>query len=239
MSARAGEQVPILHSAPGPAEGAWHVANMDAVPRRERNETGNAIRSFSARWIMKKPESHYKKEGDQYLVEIKLNEIRQLFNSFDPAPFLEKDLDSDAEKYIVDSVQELHLDTPITLVLHLPHSACTDEAASSVPAAIHNYFSYRAEITSKELRFTLQQGRIALGTGLLFLVLCIVAQQMISSMEKPGLMWAIVEEGFLISGWVAMWRPIQVFLYDWWPILRRRRIYEKLARLPVALRPYD
>jgi hypothetical protein len=33
-----------------------------------------------------------------------------------------------------------------------------------------------------------------------------------------------------------MWRPIQVFLYDWWPIHRRRRIYEKLAQIPVTLR---
>jgi hypothetical protein len=188
---------------------------------------------------MNKPESHYRKEGDHYLVEIKLNEIRQLFNSFDPAPFLEKDLDSGAEKYIVDSVQELHLDTPIALILHLPGVACTEDTVSSVPEAIHNYFSYRAEITSKELRFTLQQGRIALITGLTFLVLCIAAQQLISSMGKTGLLWSIIEEGFLISGWVAMWRPIQVFLYDWWPIRRRRRIYEKLAQLPVMLRPHD
>ena len=185
---------------------------------------------------MNKPESYYRKEAGQYLVEIRLNEIRQLFNSFDPAPFPEKDLDSDAEKYIVDSVQELRLDTPIALVLHLPQQACTDEAASSVPAAIHNYFLYRAEITSKELRFTLQQGRIALVIGLAFLILCIAAQQIIASLSKTGLLWSIVEEGFLISGWVAMWRPIQVFLYDWWPIRRRRRIYEKLAQIPVMLR---
>jgi hypothetical protein len=104
-----------------------------------------------------------------------------------------------------------------------------------VPAAIHNYFSYRAEITSKELRFTLKQGRIALITGLVFLFLCIAAQQLISAMGKTGLLWSIIEEGFLISGWVAMWRPIQVFLYDWWPIVRRRRIHEKLAGIPVRL----
>jgi len=188
---------------------------------------------------MRKPESHYNKEGDHYLVEIRLNEIRQLFNSFDPAPFREKDLESSAEAYIFDSVQEFHLDTPIRLILHLPLEACTDETAGSVAAAIHNYFSYRAEITSKELHFTLQQGRIALVIGLVFLFLCIAAQQLIASLGKTNLIWSIIEEGFLISGWVAMWRPIQVFLYDWWPIRRRRRIYEKLARLPVSLRAYS
>lgn len=55
---------------------------------------------------MKKPELHYNKEGDNYLVEIKLNEVRQLFNSFDPAPFRDKDMEASAESYIVDSVQD-------------------------------------------------------------------------------------------------------------------------------------
>ncbi len=188
---------------------------------------------------MKKPESHYKKEDENYLVEIKLNEVRQIFNSFDPAPFRDKDLEANAENYIVDSVQELHLDTPVKLILHLPQQTCTEEAISSVPVAIHNYFSYRADITAKELRFTLHQGRIALAIGLVFLFMCIAAQQLIASLEKSGLMWSIIEEGFLISGWVAMWRPIEVFLYDWWPIRRKRRIYEKLARMKVELRGYE
>jgi len=185
---------------------------------------------------MKKPESHYKKEGDQYLLEVKLREVKQLFNTFDPAPFREKDLEPSAETYIVDAVQELPLSTPISLILYLPESACTTEAVSSVPVAIHNYFSYRADITAKELRFTLQQGRIALLIGLVFLFLCIAAQQLIATLGKTGLMWSIIEEGFLISGWVAMWRPIDIFLYQWWPIRRRRRIYEKLAQVQVELR---
>lgn len=188
---------------------------------------------------MKKPEAHYNREGDHYLIEIKLSEIRQLFNNLDPAPFREKDLEASAENYIVDSVQELHLHTPIKLILHIPDNVCTEDAISSVPAAIHNYFSYRADITAKELRFTLQQGRSALLIGLAFLGTCIAAQQFIATLEKTGLMWSIIEEGFLISGWVAMWRPIEVFLYDWWPIRRRRLVYEKLSGMSIELRPYS
>lgn len=185
---------------------------------------------------MKKPESHYKKEDENYLIEIKLNEVRQLFNTFDPAPFRDKDLEANAEFYIVDSVEELHLDTPVKMILYLPQHACTDEAISNLPIAIHNYFSYRADITAKELCFTLHQGRITLVIGLVFLFMCIIAQQLIALLEKSGLMWLIIEEGFLISGWVAMWRPIEILLYEWWPILRKRRVYEKLAQMPVELR---
>ena len=34
-------------------------------------------------------------------IELRLRRIEQLFDSFDPAPFHEKDLDRDAEEFIV------------------------------------------------------------------------------------------------------------------------------------------
>jgi hypothetical protein len=43
------------------------------------------------------------------------------------------------------------------------------------------------------------------------------------------------EEGLIILGWVANWRPIQTFLYDWWPVARRRDLYRRLAKASVKL----
>jgi len=39
----------------------------------------------------------------------------------------------------------------------------------------------------------------------------------------------------MIGGWVAMWRPIEVFLYDWWPIRAEARLYQRLATMPVRI----
>jgi hypothetical protein len=50
-------------------------------------------------------------------------------------------------------------------------------------------------------------------------------------------MHSIIDEGLLIMGWVAMWRPIETFLYDWWPIRRRRTLLEEIAQLPIEVRP--
>jgi hypothetical protein len=48
--------------------------------------------------------------------------------------------------------------------------------------------------------------------------------------------WAsIVRESLMIAGWVAMWRPMQIYLYDWWPLRQRSRIYEKLSNMPVEV----
>ncbi len=48
----------------------------------------------------------------------------------------------------------------------------------------------------------------------------------------------LVEESLLILGWVANWRPIEIFIYDWWPIVRRRNLYRRLAAATVEIRPY-
>ena len=46
-----------------------------------------------------------------------------------------------------------------------------------------------------------------------------------------------VSATFFILGWVANWRPIEIFLYDWWPLLQRRRLFQRLAAAQVAIRP--
>jgi hypothetical protein len=61
---------------------------------------------------------------------------------------------------------------------------------------------------------------------------------MISKMllgREAGTWAAIVRESLTIAGWVAMWRPMQIYLYDWWPLLRRSRTYAKLSQMPVEL----
>ncbi len=182
------------------------------------------------------PENYYHREGDTFLVEIKLNEIRQLFNSLDPSPFREKDLDPEARDYIVDSVREFHLDSPVKLVFYLPSTLCNAETDTLFTDAIHNFFAYRSEIAAKELRYSHQQGRRALGIGLLFLLFCLGAQQFIAALAEGRLLWLIAQEGFLITGWVAMWRAIDIFLYEAWSIRRNRRLYDKLADIPVEIR---
>ena len=45
----------------------------------------------------------------------------------------------------------------------------------------------------------------------------------------------LLREGLLIGAWVAMWRPLEVFLYDWWPIWGDIRLFDRLSRMPVRI----
>lgn len=181
--------------------------------------------------------SRYRRHGDSILIEVKLSDLNQLFNSLDPSPFLEKDLDDEAEAYIVDTVREFPLKTPMRLALYLPADTIRKDTAQVVSQAIHNFFEYRSGIADAELRHKLREGRASLLIGTLFLFGCISARQLVAT-AGSGTLHEILQEGLLISGWVAMWRPIQLFLYEWWPIRNRGRLYDKLSRIKVDIRPH-
>lgn len=179
--------------------------------------------------------SPYRVEDGVTLIELSVGRLRQLFNSLDPAPFLEKDLDDDAADYVASAAREIGR-RPFRLVIHLPAFEATGAEAEGVGDAVRNFFAYRLWSERGVLRHTLRLGWASLAIGLAFLVACLGARQLLATLA-PSLVTELAAEGLLISGWVAMWRPIQVFLYDWWPLRRSCRLYERLAHLEVELRP--
>jgi len=52
-------------------------------------------------------------------IEVSLRELEQFFNTIDPSPFHEKDLDHDLEEFIVSWAAEYPINEPIRLVVHL------------------------------------------------------------------------------------------------------------------------
>jgi hypothetical protein len=168
-------------------------------------------------------------------IEVRLRELAQLFNSMDPSPFLDRDLDADAEEFIVGWAREHPADHEFDLVIHLAQPPPPDRAAGA-EEAVHHYFAQRAEMKARDFRRLLRQGRTTLLVGVVFLVACLLLAG-VATRLWPGPPGAIAREGLTIAGWVAMWRPIQIYLYDWWPLRDEIRILQRLARMRVRLIP--
>ena len=177
---------------------------------------------------------NYRKQDNHYLIELSLKSPRQMFNSMDPAPFHEKDLANEAVEYIVESVEELHVSTPMRLRIYLPPEEVATPLANELPGAIRHYFNYRANMTRRSLRNKLQQGRISLVIGLTFLILCLTVPAALQQ-SLEGTLLDVIEEGLIIIGWVSMWRPVQIFLYDWWPIRHILRVHTRIRDLQVEV----
>ena len=171
-------------------------------------------------------------------IEVRIAEISQLFQSLDPFPFRDKDLDKEAEEFIVSWARELPADQPLKIVVHLPQAQASTPEARELGAALTRYFGYRARVISLDLKELFRVGRRALVIGVTVLSFSVIAGQTIAASVSPHPIGRVVEESLLIFGWVANWRPIEIFLYDWWPIVRRRNLYLRLATAQVELKPY-
>jgi hypothetical protein len=164
-------------------------------------------------------------------VELKLRQISQLFDSRDPSPFLERDLDDDAVDYIVSASLEHSPHIPIHVLIHLPEPAALTIDPDIVIEAVHNHFSYNAELIRKKLRRAMRRAQFSFFAGLVVLFACLTMAQAYTAKEYPYS--AIIGEGLHILGWVAMWRPIDIFLYSWWPQVEMRKLFTRLSTVPV------
>jgi hypothetical protein len=168
-------------------------------------------------------------------IEVFVSRIEQLFNSMDPSPFQERDLDDDAEEFIVSWAQEFPRRDPVSLVIHVNQLPAQRDAQHLIETAVHHYFAYRAKLKWLEFRHLLKEGRTSLIIGLLFLGTCLLTSELLRRQE-PRSLSIIARESLIIAGWVAMWRPMEIFLYEWWPLLRKGRLYQKLSRMHVEVR---
>lgn len=178
----------------------------------------------------------YRREAGTWLIELRLREAGQILHHLDPSPFREQDLDPAAEHYIEEAVREIGAGRPLALIVYLPQGQLDTREAQALPETLSHYFGYRTRQSWIELRRLLARGLASLAIGLLFLALCLSARASVQTGGGGG----VLSEGLLIIGWVGLWRPVEIFLYDWWPIWRRRRRFAALARAPVrieALRP--
>jgi hypothetical protein len=172
---------------------------------------------------------------DRALLELHVAEMRQLFNALDPAPFRERDLDPAAEAYIVDWGRETRGGEPLGLVVHLGREAATPQTAELLRSAVHGYFRQRALDTRRQLRRLFRSGRISLLIGLAFLGAAIVLGELIAGFVSRENYSSIIKESFVIGGWVALWRPMEIFLYDWWPIRAEANLYDRLGTMDVRV----
>jgi hypothetical protein len=169
------------------------------------------------------------------VLELRIGELRQLFNAMDPAPFRERDLDPNAETYIVEWARETRPGQPLRLVVHLGREAAPAGAEAMVRDAVDGYFRQRAQSTWRELRQLFRVGRISLLIGIAFLAGAIVIGEFVAGLVAKESYSGIIKESFVIGGWVALWRPLEIFLYDWWPIRAQARLFERLGEMEVRV----
>jgi hypothetical protein len=170
------------------------------------------------------------------VIEVHVGELRQLFNSIDPSPFRNRDLDPKAEEFIVGWAKDLPRNVALALVVDLDRQAGLPDEAAVLRDAIHEFFRQRAQAYRQQLRELLRLGRTSLIIGLVVLAGAIAMGDFLARLLQASRIGEILRESLTIGGWVSMWRPLEIFLYDWWPIRNEGQLADRLAAMPVRIR---
>lgn len=171
-------------------------------------------------------------------IEVRVDDVAQLFDTLDPYPFPERDLNRDAEEFIVGWARELASTAPITITVHHPNTAQQSGAFQALKQAMAKYFAARAQSAYQDLNELFRVGRYSLAVGVATLVGCLLLAQLTARFFDNPPLESLLRESFLILGWVANWRPLEIFLYEWWPIVRKRNLYRRLAAARIEDQPY-
>jgi hypothetical protein len=170
--------------------------------------------------------------GEPGTIELDLATPEQLLEPGAPSPFRDGDpLRPEAADWLLRTARGLPGRFPIRIVARVPAGPDTDRIAPAIRA----HFASRARSTEKAMADHMADGWRAAGIGLFVFVACLaVAWRLYASLADYPFA-RIVRESFVILGWVAMWKPVELLLHERLPIARRRRLYRRLARAEIEV----
>lgn len=179
--------------------------------------------------------TRYRTEAGEICIDIHLRTVRQLFDGRDPAPFRERDLAEDAVEYILGAVEELPPRSAKKIVVWISEEPTPRIPAETVIDAVHGHFAYERERLDRQLRKHVRRGQLFLVVGLTVLVVFLSLAEF-TVVIRADHVRQVLREGLVITGWVAMWRPLEVLLYDWWPLVEQRSLARRMLATPVTVR---
>jgi hypothetical protein len=177
--------------------------------------------------------------GDQIppnceLIEVHVTDLKMLFNPIDPSPPAERDLESKVEEFIVAWARSARGEAQLALRIDVD-TPTAPEAANTVGAAVREFFRQRSMSADRRLSQLFRVGRTSLLIGLTSLAVAVFLASLVQRAFGDRAFGALLRETLVIGGWVAMWRPLEIFLYDWWPIRAERKLYDRLKVMPVRV----
>ena len=149
------------------------------------------------------------------------------------APYRKRAINRDVEDFIVEEAENLSRKNAINIVVYLLSSET--EKNDYIEIALHRHFCYRKEQSQKKFKRVLQYGWRTLVIALGLLVVLFSLTQIAIRLWPENRIVMFIRESFIILGWVALWRPMELLLYDWYPIKRNIDLFRRLEQSNVQV----
>lgn len=180
----------------------------------------------------------YRKEGDLLIIEISLEEPYNLYDDKDPSPLKVRDLKPIIEQYIANCIREIPDKQKVRVDFYFYSISDSEEEKSLLKKSVRDFFIYRTKIRFLDFRYKIKYGFKSFSIGLCFLFFCIYISTSYLNNDND-IVQKFFLEGLSVLGWVSLWNPVQVFLYEIWPILTSAKILRRCSNIDYTFKSID
>ncbi|MDB4984611.1 MAG: hypothetical protein JWM20_790 [Patescibacteria group bacterium] len=170
-----------------------------------------------------------------HLIHLKVKVLDKIFDALDPEPIAFRKLDPDWVDYLIDEMNDRTGSKPVNLSLEIPSATLVGTSPLEVEESIRREFHEHVRMLERRLKEVLRIGRISLAFALCVLIIFTLLS-IASERLYLGIFQRFFSEGFVIIGWVALWRPVEALLYDWWPIIDERKKIRRLIAGKISVK---
>lgn len=171
-------------------------------------------------------------------VTLQLSDIHNFFQTQEVDPFHGENIEESGIDQLMDTLKaRSHRAPPVTqIVIRLPASSIEPDLAARTRTAIGSYCRAQIRIAEQKKRDIIIQARRAVPVGFLFWAGCLLMSLGFEAvLRSETILGRVFSEGFIIAGWVGLWHPAELVLFDWRPYAREIKLYEQIAAMDVAI----
>jgi len=177
-------------------------------------------------------------------VEITLNldQAEYFFVAPDLDPLHQKALYEAGVDTVFTKVRACRRRDAVHLTLLLPPDQATPGLELQLKEALKDYCLYQVNQLQQSLNLQRRLGRRTLWVGLTILIIALALSALGGYVMENATnnfirgIGGFMYNGFMIIGWVSLWTPTSMLLFDWWPDAVSKRTYEKMAEMPIVIR---
>jgi C4-dicarboxylate transporter len=172
--------------------------------------------------------------GETQNINIKISKLDQLINVDSDSIYPGTGVDSDAAEYLHNEADLIRLNHDVQLEINIPK--ITKEEINIVENVLHKFFDYKAEIAKKELSKNFAQGITALIFSVILFFSCAIIYLLFQALGASDAVMTLLTSILVIACWVAVWTPVEIFLFNWWPIRHEVRVFRKLSSMEIIFK---
>jgi hypothetical protein len=166
--------------------------------------------------------------------------LGQLLDEGDPTPLPGRELTEEAEDALAGHLDEYRVSKPASFVIELPEKDLADTSFSLITEAVRHHFGFRHDDLTHDLKIARREGTysLLLMVGNIALLLLFVFYVTVNEIPLESINVLIIVGFLTIMNWATIWDTYEHFVYDYRNLARKRRIYQKITKIPVTIRGY-